>query len=252
MDLSNTSNILFRGRMFLRTWYPKILKKFGYSQEGDIRAEKVLYRLLDKKGVTFDAVKSILENRSAIIYGAGPSLPDDISTVTKKHNSGSFIHVAADGAAFALLEHDIFPGIVVTDLDGLDLDILTRLHSLGTIFAVHAHGDNIDLIRKFVPKVANKVVGTVQSKPSTPLINAGGFTDGDRAVCFVEAAKPRKILLAGMDFGPMIGKYSKPFLVKDIVASPVKRKKLEVAKEIIEWILKTTSIPITDVKKEGF
>lgn len=252
MDFNNNPNVLFRGRVFLRTWYPRILKKFGYSREGDIRAEKVLHRLLDKRGLTFDAIKPILENRTTIIYGAGPSLPEDISVVAKKPDSGLFIHVAADGAAYALLEHNILPRIVVTDLDGLDLDILIRLHSLDTIFAVHAHGDNIDLIEKLVPKIADKVVGTTQSVPSAPLINTGGFTDGDRAVCFVEAAKPRRILLAGMDFGPVIGKYSKPFLDKDIVAPTVKRKKLEVAKEIVEWIVETTSIPITDVKKEDF
>jgi len=178
---------------------------FGYSLEEDIRAEKILHKLLEKQGLTFDKVKPILENRSVIIYGAGPSLPGDVSIITEKNAFQSFIHVAADGAAYALLEHNIVPGIVVTDLDGLDADILSQLHLLGTIFAVHAHGDNIDLVKKYVPRVANRVIGTVQSKPSTSLINTGGFTDGDRAVCFVEAAKPKQILLAGMDFGPIIG-----------------------------------------------
>lgn len=225
---------------------------FGYSLEEDIRAERILHRLLEKQGLPFDKAKSILESKNVIIYGAGPSLPGDVSLITEKNTSRSFVHVAADGAAYALLEHNIVPGIVVTDLDGLDSDILSQLISLDTTFAVHAHGDNIDLIKKHVPRVANRAIGTVQSKPSTPLINTGGFTDGDRAVCFVEAAKPKQILLAGMDFGPIIGKYSKPFLEKDVIASTEKRRKLEIAKEIVEWILKTTSVPIVNVRKEGF
>ena len=225
---------------------------FGYSLEEDIRAEKILHKLLKKQGLPFDKVKPILENRSVVIYGAGPSLPSDVSIITKKNDSHSFVHVAADGAAYALLEHNIVPSIVVTDLDGLDSDIFSQLISLGTIFAVHAHGDNIDLIKKYVPKVANRAIGTVQTKPSTSLINTGGFTDGDRALCFVEAAKPKQILLAGMDFGPIIGKYSKPFLDKDVIASTEKRKKLEIARGIVEWILETTSIPIVNVGNEDF
>lgn len=252
MDFDNTPNILFRGRVFLRKWYPQIRKTFGYSLEEDMRAERILHRLLEKQGLTFEKVKPILENKSVIIYGAGPSLPSDISMITKKYTSRSLIHVAADGAAYALLEHDIVPSIVVTDLDGLDADILAQLNLLGTIFAVHAHGDNIDLVKKYVPRVANRVIGTVQSIPSTPLINAGGFTDGDRAVCLVEAAKPTQILLAGMDFGPILGKYSKPFLDKDVIAPTEKRKKLEIAKEIVEWILETTNVPIINVRKEDF
>ncbi|MFX0097405.1 MAG: 6-hydroxymethylpterin diphosphokinase MptE-like protein [Candidatus Hodarchaeota archaeon] len=225
---------------------------FGYSLKEDIRAEKILHKLLENNGLTFEEVKPILENKSVIIYGAGPSLPSNVSTIAEKKAFQSFIHVAADGAAWALLEHNIIPSIVVTDLDGLDADILAQLHLLGTIFAVHAHGDNIDLVEEYVPRVANRVIGTVQSKPSTPLINTGGFTDGDRAVCFVEAAKPKQILLVGMDFGPIIGRYSKPFLDKDVIASNEKRNKLEIARGIIEWILETTTVPIIDFRNEDF
>jgi uncharacterized Rossmann fold enzyme len=83
----------------------------------------------------------------------------------------------------------------------------------GAIMVVHAHGDNIDMIKKMVPKF-RKVVGTTQVMPLANVHNFGGFTDGDRAVFLAEEFGAKKVVLVGMDLGDSIGKYSKEH-VKD-------------------------------------
>ena len=90
---------------------------------------------------------------------------------------------------------------------------------------IHAHGDNIDLIMKYAKEFTGKVILTTQSKPDMVLYNFGGFTDGDRSVCFARHMGARKIILYGFDFdNPSSKKESDP---------SVKLKKLRWAERII-------------------
>jgi hypothetical protein len=96
---------------------------------------------------------------------------------------------------------------------------------------VHAHGDNVNLIRNLVPKMKN-CIGTTQVKPLHNVYNFGGFTDGDRAVFLASEFKAKNIVLVGMDFGGKIGRYSKT-KIKD---EKLKIAKMTVGKELLEWL----------------
>ena len=58
--------------------------------------------------------------------------------------------ICADGAVTALLEEEIIPDIVVTDLDGKIEDIIDS-NKNGAVMVVHAHGNNMENIKKYVP-----------------------------------------------------------------------------------------------------
>ena len=60
--------------------------------------------------------------------------------------------------------------------------------------------------------------------------NFGGFTDGDRAVFLAVQLGAKKLILAGMDFGKVVSKYSRPEIDSEVgPAGPIKELKLEYA-----------------------
>ncbi|MDG6221555.1 MAG: DUF115 domain-containing protein, partial [Candidatus Thermoplasmatota archaeon] len=134
--------------------------------------------------------------------------------------------IAADSALKTLVESDVFPGVVVTDLDG-DEKLLLEASQRGAVMVVHAHGDNVQRLVELVPKLEGPVVGTCQVMPPPPLVNWGGYTDGDRAALMALENRAAKIVLAGFDF-------EKP-VAKEGIDMGRKLKKLRWAKEILEW-----------------
>ena len=143
-----------------------------------------------------------------IVVGAGPSIKKHIKYVKENYDLNDYLIVSADGATTAMLEDDLVPDIVATDLDGKMEDLLAA-NSLGSYFVIHAHGDNEPLIDKWTTSF-DKILGTTQSKPVGHLYNFGGFTDGDRAMFFAIALGCEEMVLAGMDFGTTVTKYSRP------------------------------------------
>ncbi|HXW99032.1 MAG TPA: 6-hydroxymethylpterin diphosphokinase MptE-like protein, partial [Methanomicrobiales archaeon] len=105
------------------------------------------------------------------------------------------------------------------DLDGATCDFI-RMNEAGTVIVVHAHGDNIPLIRRWVPGFPGPLVGTTQSRPFGMIHNFGGFSDGDRAVFLAHALGAADVLLAG-------------FFIDDPDVGPVKRGKLLFARELL-------------------
>lgn len=208
--------------------YKEILKDFGFSEEGDIKAAEILNKLL--KPIDIITLRKKIKGRRANIYGAGPSLEK-----LKKFPRG--INIAADGAASFLLEQDTIPDIIVTDLDG-NLRDLIKANRKGSLVVIHAHGDNTAELKKYAKKFKN-CIGTAQCEPFGSLHNFGGFTDGDRAVFLAEHFKARKIVLYGMDFHSEIGKYS---FSKD---SETKRKKLCWAEKLINYLRRKSEVEIT-------
>lgn len=146
------------------------------------------------------------------------------------------------------LEENIVPDIIVTDLDGKIEDLLLA-NDLGSLFVLHAHGNNFDQILKYTNKF-NKILGTTQSKPFSNLYNFGGFTDGDRAVFLAITLNAEKIILAGMDFGKIVTKYSRPNInLETVEADEIKQKKLLYAEKLIDWIKKNNDVEIINLSK---
>ena len=188
--------------------YEKIAEDLSIETEGDERASKILDNLLQNKNlISTDELENLIAGKELFVFGAGPSLEDSLPT--HKNKIKGKIKIAADGATTALLKNDILPDIIVTDLDGKVSDQILA-NSKGSKVIIHAHGDNIDKIEKYVPSFKNNLLGTTQINPEsyTNLHNFFGFTDGDRAVYLADYFKAKKINLIGFDFDGTIGKYS--------------------------------------------
>ncbi|MEM3395952.1 MAG: 6-hydroxymethylpterin diphosphokinase MptE-like protein [Thermoplasmata archaeon] len=198
--------------------YLKILKDFGFSRVDDEIAGATLFNLLAGKNlVKLSELEKLLHNRTVCVVGNAPGqiepLPDADAYIT------------ADGATKKVLDSKKVPAIITTDLDG-DVNAQIKANSRGSIVIIHAHGDNLPALKRYVPKFRGKVIGSTQSTPYTRLINFGGFTDGDRAVCLASHFQAKEILLKNFDFEDVSAE--KPEIKE------LKLKKLKWAKKIIE------------------
>ncbi|MHA1269593.1 MAG: 6-hydroxymethylpterin diphosphokinase MptE-like protein [Candidatus Helarchaeota archaeon] len=235
-----------------REWEPYyriIVEQMGIDTVKDENAAIELNNLLMNKinvNKIENKISSLLEEANVLIYGCGPSLRNSLEQL-KEYKLNS-INIAADGAVSGLLEYGMKCHINVSDLDG-DINDILKANSLGTITVIHAHGDNIDLIKKYVPRFTGDILGTVQTKPLGNLVNYGGFTDGDRCIFLALKFKVSKIILVGFDFGPVVGEYSKPGL-QEHNATQNKSIKLEFASFLISKILKRYKIKIFSLSKE--
>ena len=90
-----------------------------------------------------------------------------------------------------------------------------------------------------------QVLGSTQVEPTERTFLWGGFTDGDRACYVVAAYSPREIILAGMDFGGVVGKWSKPSHDTHFPAPQRKLVKLEIARNLITTLFERVDIPHT-------
>ena len=207
--------------MQFATWEPiyhQILNDFGFSSARDEESALLLARLLQGRVDCLSIAKEGVREREAVIYGNAPSLDLELDMLPEK----DLVHIAADGAAEVLLSRGIVPDIVVSDLDG-PFPAIMQASQKGAIIVVHAHGDNLDALSKYVPRLDN-VIGTCQCRPPEGLYNFGGFTDGDRCVFLACELGASSIELVGFDF-------------EDQSVTPRKRKKLAWAKRLIEIAL---------------
>ncbi|MGC9517055.1 MAG: 6-hydroxymethylpterin diphosphokinase MptE-like protein [Methanomicrobiales archaeon] len=225
------------------SWYKKILKDFGFSKKDDEQSARLLSELLEDKTVLNPENLHIKKN--VLVFGAGPSIKKNIDEI-KKIDIDSFTIISADGATTALLEEDIIPDIIVTDLDGKIEDII-KANQLGSVLVVHAHGNNEEKIKKYAPIIKN-LIGSTQSNPLKNVYNFGGFTDGDRCVFLAIELNAKLIILAGMDFGDVVTNYSRPELNKEkALADEIKKLKLEYAKKLIEWAAANEKVKIVNI-----
>ena len=214
--------------MTIRGWktqFKEIRKEFGYLEKDDLISVKKLDSLLKGKN-SKRQFQNMIQGKTVFIIGAGPSLTKSLKYIKKSKN---VTKIVADGAVRALLEKNIKPDILVTDLDG-DLKSIEKIGKTRIPIIVHAHGDNYEKL-EIVKKLKN-VVGSTQTRKIGKIENFGGFTDGDRCVFLAEYFNASKIVLIGMDFGQEIGKYSK----HRIIDRKIKIKKLKFGKKIVEWI----------------
>jgi len=209
-------------------FYRRIVAEMGYSVEDDRAAALELRGLLLRHGHLSPGDIEIDER--VYVFGAGPSLEDALEE--GEFDDGTLI--AADGATSALLRRGLVPDIVVTDLDGRIEDILTAREE-GAKVVVHAHGDNVERLRRWVPELV-PVLGTCQVEPLDVVHNFGGFTDGDRAAFLAEALGAREVTLIGFDFNGRVGRWSKPWLSENVPAWEEKERKLRFAEELLRWL----------------
>jgi hypothetical protein len=228
-------------------WYNKIIDTFGYDRSKDQLATIVLSRLTSHRAIDLRQLKVLLSSKPVLVFGAGPSLKENLQQIEEEKNLlKKCAIISADGATTALLKvAKVVPSVVVTDLDG-NADDLLRANKLGSIMVVHGHSDNIDRLRKYVPKFKN-VVGSTQVEPRSKVYNFGGFTDGDRAVFLAVAMEAKLVALAGMDLGQVVGKYSK-IQVRSV---ETKILKLKICKELLEWLASRVNIQLYNVTGHG-
>jgi len=182
-------------RMEFDDWepfYEKILEEFGYSRNEDRRSA----RFLDKRIEPFDVSRLdvLLRDEKVAVVGDAPSL--DVSSVPE-----DAVVVTADGASERLADAGVSSDVIVTDLDGAP-EHAVEASQEGPV-VVHAHGDNIDALERYLSEFEmSNVVGTTQADPSDfdALYNFGGFTDGDRAVFLADEFGASRIVLVGFDF----------------------------------------------------
>jgi len=206
--------------------YREILEDFGFSRERDEEAAEILSRMLSPSGPILREARARISGRDVVICGNAPKLAADIESLQKSARKDDYTFIAADGAAAVLLRAGIVPDIIVTDLDGPFSEIL-RAHDLGSLIVVHAHGDNLDALRMYVPHL-KRAIGTTQSRPLENVYNFGGFTDGDRCVFLAKEMGAATIELLGFDFD-------------DPTVTPRKHKKLAWARRLVDLALAQNS-----------
>ena len=207
--------------MQFATWEPiyrAILDDFGFSMSGDEDAAKLLAELLRDLGNCLSTADARVRERRVVVFGNAPTLDRELDDL----QGTDAVFLAADGATAVLLRQGILPDIIVTDLDGSFPDIL-KANREGSIAVVHAHGDNLDALSRYVPQL-DGVIGTSQCRPPEGLYNFGGFTDGDRCVFLAKELGAASIKLVGFDY-------------EDDSVTPRKRRKLAWAKRLIDLAL---------------
>jgi len=206
-------------------FYKQIIEDFGYDEEEDFQSGKDLSILLEKTDTkaNLETLKGMMVGKDAYIFGAGPSLRKDILRLFKRNNLNielpadenlrpaelktpqglgfKQVWIAADIATTTLMNCGVIPDVIITDLDGIVEDQLDA-NSRGAILVVHAHGNNKDKVKKYVPELKGCVIGTMQATPKAfdNLVNFGGFTDGDRAVFIADEFSAKNILLIAFNF----------------------------------------------------
>lgn len=198
------------------TWEPyycEILEYFGFDREQDEEAARVLASLMTRDNIL--SLTALTCGNDVTVCGNAPCLKDELDTIRG-------VVFAADAAVEVLDAHNIRADAVFTDLDGAT-DRLLDLNESGTIVVIHAHGDNILLLRHWVPRFKGPVVATTQSTPFQNIYNFGGFSDGDRAVFAADELGADHITIIGFD-------------LDDDQVDPIKRGKLFWARKLLAAI----------------
>ncbi|MDG6906333.1 MAG: DUF115 domain-containing protein [Nitrososphaerota archaeon] len=209
----------------------------GFDKSRDEEARDVLSNLLTtEKAELIQKVSDKIMGKEVIMFGAGPSLESDIKGLYEFVNQRHPTVVAADGAADALYVNSIIPSIVVSDLDSCTQNNLERCSHEGLVF-VHAHGDNTQLVKRIVPSLGSNVIGTTQVSSVANVTNYGGLTDGDRACFVVCDFHPLALIVAGMDFGKIEGRYS--VSKHNQIQNLNRPTKLTIGRESLEFLIKS-------------
>lgn len=207
--------------------YVSICSDMGYDPSCDDMSARMLLALTQNSDVRDEDSIAPLIKDTVTVLGASSGLEGDI--LSKGVEGTVIVAGSAVGRAMAA---GVRPDIVVTDLDG-DIGPQIDACNSGVLTLVLAHGDNAELVGKYIPLMRGPLVPTTQGRPFGILQNYGGFTDGDRAVCLAKEFGAVRIRLLGFDFDdPYPKEGSDP---------EVKRRKLSWARRIIKDVAGETA-----------
>lgn len=213
-------------------YYQSIRQQFEYSTQKDQEAANILSKMIKRKALDKKVLQRKIAGKQVMVIGSGPGLDRNLEFIKKNR---TLTKIVANGAVQVLIEGRIKPDIVVTDLDG-NPSFLQKADKLGATMVVHAHGDNIAMLKKLVPKFSH-IIGSTQVMPVENVYNFGGFTDGDRCVFLAEEFSAKEIILIGMEFGPHLNRYSRE-LIRN---GNLKNEKMKVARKLLEMLAKQGS-----------
>jgi uncharacterized Rossmann fold enzyme len=202
------------------TWnpvYAAILADMGYDRSADERARDRLAAIVRGELIA-DPTGSPFSELTVAVAAPGPSLETSLETV-----EAADVVIAAGTAADRLLATGVEPAWIVTDLDGHPDRVPAFTNGNATV-AVHAHGDNRELVDRIVPDCAfASLLPTTQAAPVWPVRNFGGFTDGDRAAFLADELGARRLTFPGWD-------------LDDTDVDAEKRAKLRWAARLLAWL----------------
>ena len=169
--------------------YQQICAELGYPRRDDRLARDHLARRIGAAAPMPD-----LRDATVMICGAGPSLTDELDRLDQADAI-----VTASTATDVVISAGYPIGLMVTDLDK-NPETAARLTTEGVPVAIHAHGDNLGLLRRWLPRCDPRwVVPTTQAEPAGGVTNPGGFTDGDRAAYLADGAGAATLEFVGWD-----------------------------------------------------
>lgn len=177
-----------------------IRSDFGWCLQDDLDSAKDLLWYCESKSKsipswsqtgrrqTISELQKTLNSSRLTVLGAAAE-PEDVNVAIVE---GQCL-IAADGAVGVLNESE-YPGIawdsllcIVSDGDGEMTDLVMAAEK-GVPFVLHAHGDNvkqwIELLEVLILHKTPLILTHQTPEVLQEMHNPGGFTDGDRAVCF--------------------------------------------------------------------
>jgi hypothetical protein len=198
--------------------YERILADFGFDRADDERARDVCRSVVDGPWYDLDRLARQVGGDSVAVVGAAPSLAGEVD------RAATADHVfAASTAVDVCRDHGVAVDLMVTDLDK-NPDTAATLTHRGTPVAAHAHGDNVPALREWLPRFRSALtIPTTQAAPRPPVVNPGGFTDGDRAAFLADELGAASLVFVGWEFD-------------DPTVDAAKAKKLRWAARLLGWL----------------
>lgn len=229
------------------TFYHEITETLGFAEEKDREARNLIRSVILSKepydlGTQISMLRHLTRGSNQIwVFGGGPGaevfLKNYREQVPKQWLNETLI-IAIDGATRLLMKFDIVPDVIFSDLDGIRPKDLQKKAVQDAFLVVHAHGDNMDKIKLFTPilKQWAHLIATTQTESALPVINHGGFTDGDRALFLIDnfVLNKQPVFLFGYDFGSVVGSHSKPEYAEDKKANSMKATKMRFGRQLTE------------------
>ena len=223
--------------------YERLRAAFGFSFDREQEAAALLERLLPERAHSdpLPRLAARIRGREAVVVGLAPHAGPP--PLWRRPASGPApVLLCADGAAATCLEAGLVPTAVVTDLDG-PVPSEVSANRRGSVVVVHAHGDNLDALAEWVPEFPGELAGSWAGPPRGPLLDVGGFTDGDRAAFLAEHVGATRVLLWGFDFD----RTEEP----DPSIRERKLAKLRWARELLGLLAERSATPLLLWRRDG-